>query len=190
MTQRKPHTRNRKSRIKLLPKAIKAELDKLLREDRMTQADMLKQINALCEKHGEEKVSQSSLSRYQKHMDEMGQQIRELREVSDVWVSKLGEAPTSNVGKMLLEAVRTLAADVIVQMKRDKGSVEPKALNQLALVMQRVEQAALATHKREKEIRAAFAEEAANTVTDELRGADGMSEELEDRIRQILLGKA
>ena len=87
---RAPHNKNRKSRIKLLPKAIKAELDKLLREDRMTQADMLKQINALCEKHGEKKVSQTSLSRYQRQMNEMGRKVKELREVSSVWVAKTG----------------------------------------------------------------------------------------------------
>lgn len=35
-----------------------------------------------------------------------------------------------------------------------------------------------------------FAEEAAQAVGEELRGTDGMSEELENRIRGILLGKA
>ncbi|EIL6385206.1 hypothetical protein LL614_004899 [Salmonella enterica] len=44
--------------------------------------------------------------------------------------------------------------------------------------------------RREKEIRAAFAEEMASAVTDELRGMDGMSEELEARIRGVLMGKA
>ncbi|EON7611406.1 hypothetical protein ABV22_RS26660, partial [Escherichia coli] len=33
-------------------------------------------------------------------------------------------------------------------------------------------------------------EEMANAVTDELRGVDGMSEQLESRIKGILLGKA
>ncbi|KEQ19180.1 DUF3486 family protein [Endozoicomonas numazuensis] len=190
MTDKKAQTRNRKSRIKLLPKKIKEELDRLIREGRMTQTQILDEVNQLCEAHGENPISQSGMSRYSKEMDEMGQQIRELREVSSVWVAKLGEAPTSDVGKMLLESVRTLAADVIMEMRKDRGKIEPKALNQLALVMQRVEQAAMASHKRETEIRKVFAEEAANTVTDELRGSDGMSEQLENRIREILLGKA
>ena len=55
---------------------------------------------------------------------------------------------------------------------------------------QRAESAAERSIKREKEIRAAFAEEMANAVTDELRGVDGMSEQLESRIKGILLGKA
>ncbi|OED43602.1 hypothetical protein ACH42_09835, partial [Endozoicomonas sp. (ex Bugula neritina AB1)] len=164
MMTRASHTRNRKSRIKLLPKAIKEELDSLIRDGRMTQAQILEQVNALCEAHDVEPLSQSGISRYSKQMDEMGQQIRELREVSAVWVAKLGDAPTSDVGKMLLESVRTLAADVIMEMRKDRGKIEPKALNQLALVMQRVEQAATASHKRETEIRKAFADEAAANV--------------------------
>ena len=70
------------------------------------------------------------------------------------------------------------------------GKVEPKALNQLALVMQRVEKAASDSLKREKAIRQAFAEEAANALTEELRGVDGISEEFEQRCRNVLLGRA
>jgi hypothetical protein len=58
------------------------------------------------------------------------------------------------------------------------------------LAAQRLEATAMRAHQREKDIRRAYAEEAANAVTDELRGEDGMSEELEDKIRGILLGKA
>lgn len=41
-----------------------------------------------------------------------------------------------------------------------------------------------------KTIREEFAAEAAEAVSEELRGEDGMSEQLEERIRGILLGKA
>ncbi|ENN9940146.1 DUF3486 family protein, partial [Salmonella enterica subsp. enterica serovar Montevideo] len=54
----------------------------------------------------------------------------------------------------------------------------------------RLESTAMSSHRREKEIRQAFAEEAANAVSEELRGQDGISEELEQRIRDVLLGKA
>lgn len=189
MTAKKAHTRNRKSRIKQLPKAIKEQLDALIREGRMTQGQILEQVNQLCESHGEEPVSQSGLSRYAKQMDEMGKKIRELREVSSVWVSKLGEAPTSDTGKMLLEAVRTLAADVILNMGGEGGKVDPKALNQLALVMQRVEQAAMASHKREQEIRQAFAAEAADMAEQALAN-QGMTASTIETIKKEILGIA
>ena len=188
MTERTKHTRNRKSRIKQLPKAIKEQLDALIREGRMTQGQILEQVNQLCAAHGEEPVSQSGLSRYASHMDEMGRRVRELREVSAVWVSKLGDAPTSSTGKMLLEAVRTLAADVVVQMGRE-GSIDPKALNHLALVMQRIEQAELSSHKREAEIRKAFAEEAANKAEETLVN-QGMTASTIETIKKEILGIA
>lgn len=187
MTERTKHTRNRKSRIKQLPKAIKEQLDALIREGRMTQGQILEQVNQLCAAHGEEPVSQSGLSRYSRQMDEMGKKIRELREVSSVWVSKLGEAPTSDTGKMLLEAVRTLAADVILNMGGEGGKVDPKALNQLALVMQRVEQAAMASHKREQEIRQAFAAEAADMAEQALAN-QGMTASTIETIKKEILG--
>ena len=180
-------TRNRKSRIKQLPKAIRESLDSLLREGRMTQSQILEQVNQLCEAHGEKPVSQSGLSRYSQQMDAMGKKIRELREVSSVWVAKLGEAPTSDTGKMLLEAVRTLAADVILTMGKEGGQVDPKALNQLALVMQRVEQAAMASHRREKEIRQVFAEEVASHV-EKVAEQKGMTKEDVAFWRQEVLG--
>lgn len=186
---KKPHSRNRKSRIKLLPKPIKEQLDSLIRDGRMTQTQMLEQVNKLCEAHGEEPVSQSGISRYSKQMDEMGKKIRELREVSAVWVSKLGEAPTSDTGKMLLEAVRTLAADVILTMGKEGAPVDPKALNQLALVMQRVEQAAMASHKRETEIRQAFASEAADKA-EKVMANHGITVSTIETIKKEILGVA
>ncbi|EAS6427269.1 DUF3486 family protein, partial [Salmonella enterica] len=72
----------------------------------------------------------------------------------------------------------------------DDGKIDIDLLKNIMLAVQRLESAAERSMKREKEIRAAFAEEMASAVTDELRGTDGMSEELEASIRRILLGKA
>ena len=185
---RAPHNKNRKSRIKLLPKAIKAELDKLLREDRMTQADMLKQINALCEKHGEKKVSQSSLSRYQKSAERMMAKNKQFRELSAIWVQKLGDEPESDVGKMLQQVVLTLAADVGFKLEQEEVP-DVKAINQLALVTQRVERAARDSLKREKEMRSAFAEEAA-TKAEEALANQGMTASTIETIKKEILGIA
>lgn len=180
--------RNRKSRIKQLPPSIKQQLDSLIRDGRMTQQQMLAEINALCAAHGEAPLSQSGLSRYATKMDEMGRRVRELREVSEVWVAKLGDAPTSNTGKMLLEAVRTLAAEVVLK-QMGQESIDPKALNQLALVMQRVEQAAMVSHKREQEIRKAFAAEAAE-LAEQAMSNSGMSSQTIAQIKRDILGIA
>lgn len=57
------------------------------------------------------------------------------------------------------------------------------------LAAQRLESTAMASHKREKEIRLAYAEEAAAAVSEELRGQDGMSEALEQKSVTSCWGK-
>lgn len=189
---------NRKSKVELLPEEIRNTLNIFIRSGNMTQKDILEAVNQMIDEAGlpdDAKLSRTGFNRYAKRMEEMGQRLRQSREVAEVWVSKLGDAPTSDVGKLLQEFVRTMAFDTSMKMMEasegeDGEVISPKALGQLALVVQRIETAAMSSMKREKEIRAAFAEEAANAVSDELRGIDGMSEQFEDRIRGILMGKA
>ena len=185
-------TRGRRSKVDLLPSEIKEQLNAMLRDGRLEQTEVLEIVNQKIDKAGlkEAKLSRSGLNRYAARMEQIGSRIREMREISEVWVSKLGNEPTSDVGKLLQEAVRTLASETSFSLMESGEPVEPKALNQLAMVAQRIEAAAMTSHKREKEIRMAYAEEVADTLSDELRGQDGMSEQLEDRIRGILLGKA
>jgi len=185
--------RNRRSKVQMLPEQLKTELDAMLRDGRLSQQEVLDVINRQIESSGlpeDAKISQSGLSRYATRMEKIGAKIRQSREVAEVWTAKLGNQPTSEVGKLLQEVVRTMAFDTSMHMSESEEPIEPKALSQMALAIQRVEQAAMTSHKREKEIRKAFAEEAANAVSEELRGQDGMSEQLEDRIRKVLLGKA
>ncbi|PMS49919.1 DUF3486 family protein [Vibrio parahaemolyticus] len=188
---------NRKSKIELLPEEIRAQLNVLIRSGDMTQKDIRDAVNQMIEEAGlpdDAKLSRTGFNRYAKRMEDMGQRLRQSREVAEVWITKLGEAPTSDVGKLLQEFVRTMAFETSMRLMEDADEkqevIPPKALNQLALVVQRIEQASMTSHKVEKEIRAAYAAEAADAVSDELRGVDGMSEQLEDRIRGILLGKA
>ncbi|EOB4244599.1 DUF3486 family protein [Vibrio metschnikovii] len=189
---------NRKSKVELLPEEIRNTLNIFIRSGNMTQKDILEAVNQMIDEAGlpdDAKLSRTGFNRYAKRMEDLGQRLRQSREVAEVWVSKLGEAPTSDVGKLLQEFVRTMAFDTSMKMMEasegEEGEViSPKALGQLALVVQRIETAAMSSMKREKEIRAAYAAEAADAVSDELRGVDGMSEQLEDRIRGILLGKA
>ncbi|MFL0917666.1 DUF3486 family protein [Vibrio parahaemolyticus] len=189
---------NRKSKVELLPEEIRNTLNVFIRSGNMTQKDILEAVNQMIDEAGlgdDAKLSRTGFNRYAKRMEEMGQRLRQSREIAEVWVSKLGDAPTSDVGKLLQEFVRTMAFDTSMKMMEasegeDGEVISPKALGQLALVVQRIETAAMSSMKREKEIRAAYAAEAADAVSDELRGVDGMSEQLEDRIRGILLGKA
>ena len=191
MTQEKT-TRGRRSKIQLLPEDVKQQLDAMLRDGRLQQQDILDLINQRIAHAGlpdDQKLSRSGLNRYASRMEEVGARIRQAREVAEVWTAKLGTAPTSDVGKLLQDMVRTLAFDTSMAMSEGDDPMEPKALSQLALAIQRVEQAAMTSHKREKEIRTAFAEEAADTAEKVAKQA-GLTSEAAATIRREILGIA
>lgn len=187
---------NRKSKIELLPEDIRAQLNVLIRSGDMQQKDIRDAVNQMIEEAGlpdDAKLSRTGFNRYAKRMEDMGQRLRQSREVAEVWITKLGEAPTSDVGKLLQEFVRTMAFETSMRLMEDadekKEVIPPKALNQLALVVQRIEQAAMTSHKVEKEIRKAFAEEAADK-TEQVAKKAGLTSETVKMLKAELLGIA
>lgn len=191
MTDEK-RTRGRRSKVDLLPSEIKDQLNVMLRDGRLEQQEILDIVNKKIDNAGLEvsaKLSRSGLNRYAARMEQIGSRIREMREVSEVWVSKLGNEPTSDVGKLLQEAVRTLASETSFALMESGEPVEPKALNQLAMVAQRIEAAAMTSHKREKEIRQAFAQEASDAI-DNAAKAQGLTADSVALIKQQILGLA
>lgn len=188
---------NRKSKVELLPEDIRTTLNIFIRSGNMTQKDILEAVNQMIDEAGlpdDAKLSRTGFNRYAKRMEDLGQRLRQSREVAEVWVSKLGEAPTSDVGKLLQEFVRTMAFDTSMKMMEqsegEEGEViSPKALGQLALVVQRIETASMTSMKREKEIRAAYAAEAAEK-TEAVAKKAGLTAETVKMLKAELLGIA
>ncbi|HCA7356748.1 TPA: DUF3486 family protein [Citrobacter freundii] len=186
-------TRGRLSKIDLLPDTIREQLHQMLREKRHTQEEIRAAINELIDNHDlpdDMQLSRTGLNRYAVRMEQVGAKIRASREMAEIWAAKLGTAPTSDVGKLLMEFVKTLAFETSMSLAEKEGTtVEPKALGQLALVAQRLEAAAMTSHKREKEIRKAFAEELAKK-TDELAKRAGLTGDSAALIKREILGLA
>ena len=110
------------------------------------------------------KLSRTGLNRYASRMEEFGAKIRASRQMAEVWTKQLGEMPDSDVGKLLLEFVKTLAFETSMSMSESGKEISPKVLGQLALVAQRIEQAQSVNYKREKEIREDVIAQAAKAV--------------------------
>ncbi|MGL1163509.1 DUF3486 family protein [Vibrio parahaemolyticus] len=185
---------NRKSKIDLLPQDIRDSLNAFIRSGNMTQKDIREAVNQMIEEAGlpeDAKLSRTGFNRYAKRMEDMGLRLRQSREVAEVWTTKLGESPTSDVGKLLQEFVRTMAFETSMRLMEDADEkqevIPPKALNQLALVVQRIEQAAMTSHKVEKEIRKAFADEMAEK-TDQVAKKAGLTSETVKMLKAELLG--
>ncbi|MFP7605185.1 DUF3486 family protein [Serratia quinivorans] len=191
MADEKP-TRGRSSKVDLLPDAIRDALHQMLRDKRHTQEEIREAINALIDQHDlpdDMQLSRTGLNRYASRMEAIGSKIRASREMAEIWAAKLGSAPTSDVGKLLMEFVKTLAFETTMSLSEGDDPVAPKALGQLALVAQRIEAAQMVSHKREKEIRQAFAEEAAEAAEKVTKQA-GLTAETAATIRREILGIA
>ncbi|ECJ8298109.1 DUF3486 family protein [Salmonella enterica subsp. enterica] len=189
-------TRGRVKKADLLPDSIRKPLLEMLREKRFTQVQVREEINRLIEEAGlpdEMKLSRGAVWRLASENEEVARDLRDLREQTKAMVAELGDKPTGDTTTLILEMTRSLLFRKLRAARRDledDSEIDIGLLKNIMLAVQRLESAAERSMKREKEIRAAFAEEMASAVTDELRGSDGMSEELEASIRRILLGKA
>ncbi|EAT8528735.1 DUF3486 family protein [Salmonella enterica] len=189
-------TRGRVKKADLLPDSIRNPLLEMLREKRLTQVQIREEVNRLIEEAGlpaQARLSAAGISRLAAENEAVARDLRELREQSKALVAELGDKPTGETSSLILELARSMLFRKIraaASSAEDDNDIDIGFINNAMLAVQRLESAAERSLKREKEIRAAFAEEMANAVTDELRGADGMSEQLEARIRGVLLGKA
>lgn len=189
-------TRGRVKKADLLPDSIRKPLLEMLREKRFTQVQVREEINRLIEEAGlpdEMKLSRGAVWRLASENEEVARDLRDLREQTKAMVAELGDKPTGDTTTLILEMTRSLLFRKLRAARRDledDGKIDIDLLKNIMLAVQRLESAAERSMKREKEIRTAFAEEMANAVSDELRGTDGMSEQLEARIKGVLLGKA
>ncbi|MCE2594418.1 DUF3486 family protein [Motilimonas cestriensis] len=186
-------TRGKRSKIDLLPEAIRKKLDMGLRDGSITQKELLEEINDLIRVAGlpeEAELSKSGLNRYASKMEAVGKDLREMREVSEVWVAQLGEKPTGDVTKLILEIGRTqLFKAMMNQADSADEAVDIGMIKDAMLAAQRLEQTATLSHKREKEIRKAFAEEAANAA--EVVGkSQGLTKEAVQLLKNEILGIA
>jgi hypothetical protein len=176
------------STIKTLAPDILEQLQSLLRDPRVTQLDATARINAILTEQGQEPVSKSAVNRYAVKMAEVGAKLQQSREIAGMWIGKLGNEPSGQVGKLLNEVVRNLAFDAAMHMAEDEEPAQPGAIKELAIAIEKLENAASKNEQRDALIRKQAREEAAQELTTELKN-DGISAELEASIKRILIGK-
>ncbi len=191
MTDRRK--RGKPSKIDLLPEQIKSALDALLRDKNLTQTAILEKVNKLIADAGlseDEQLSKSGLNRYSTQMETIGADIRQAREMAEIWVGKLGAKPTGEVTQLLLEMLKTQQFRLLINANSDPDEImDPKAMSNLALSLQRVEQASMLNMKKEKEIRKAYAEEMAEEI-DKTAVQAGLTSEGASIIKKQILGLA
>lgn len=187
----KKATRGRASKVDLLPPNIKTQLAMMLRDKQFSQQEILQEINDLiadCGLPESMQLSRTGLNRYASRMEKFGAKIRQSREIAEVWAKQLGETPQTDIGKLLMEAVKTMAFELTLNAD-ESGIKDPKFLNQLALISRRIEQAQSTNYERERKIRKEMAQLAAETAEKVVVQA-GLSADTVRTIKEQILGIA
>ncbi len=185
----------RPSSIDRLPTDIREKLQALLRDPRVTQLEATRRINAILEEEGRpERVSKSSVNRYAQRMEQVGERLRQSREVAEMWIAKLGAAPQGKLGHLVNEILRTFAFDLSLQLQDGLSAMDSEAmpgavkmLKELSIAIHRLEQAAGENVKREAEIREHARREAADAA-EKVARQGGLSADSVQAIRRAILG--
>lgn len=180
----------RKSSIDRLPTDVRSHIERRLRENRLTLDELIVDL----QQHfpAADKPSRSAIGRYKVSFDQMVRRLREQEAMSRLLVEELGENPDERAGALMVQSVTTLVnhATFAAQNEEDVDIEDVRKLARAAKDVLQARKASLEERRSiEKEARERLLQEQEQRL-EEMRGSDGMSEQLEGRIRRILLGKA
>ncbi|WP_257325603.1 DUF3486 family protein [Pseudoalteromonas rhizosphaerae] len=166
--------RGQPSKVDLLPEDIKKQLDSMLRDKRFSQGEILDAVNTLIIESGLDEgatISRSGLSRHAQKTEAVGQKLRELRETTKALTAELGDKPTGDTTKLILEMARTQLYRVLQQQvtNPDDEPIDIAIIKDAMLAAQRLEQTAMAAHKRQQEIEKAYAEKLAKDLDQKVK---------------------
>ncbi|WP_373389001.1 phage protein Gp27 family protein [Pseudomonas alcaligenes] len=180
----------RKSSIDKLDPAVRSYIERSLRENRLTLDELIEELQSRFP--SEDRPSRSAIGRYKVSFDEMTKRLREQQAMASLLVEELGENPDDKAGALMVQSITTLTTHAALGAQVDEETTVDD-VRKLARAAKDV----LAARKVSREERRAIEKEAREALLaeqeqrlEELRGSDGMSEQLENRIRGILLGKA
>jgi len=185
----------RPSNIDLLPPEIRAQVNAWLNDPAVTQLEAVERVNALIgainEARPDDKpvplVSRSSLNRYAQRVANIGEKMRQSRQVSEMLIGQLGNQPAGEVGKLINESIRTIVFDAVTGLADSEEPVSPGVINKLALAAKRLEEATSINEKREKQIREDERTQAAEAAESSLR-EQGLTDTTIDAIKARILG--
>lgn len=177
-----------KSSIQRLPPVVKAYIQKLLREDRMTLDDMLADIRSRFP--NENMPSRSALGRFKLGFEELTEKARQQREMAEAFVGALGEDATDKTGVLLVEAVSTLAYQAALGA-HEKDEVTIKEVTDLARAAKATMEARTLSVKERQAIERAAQERLVReqqSKLDDLGKTGALTPETLQRIRQEVYG--
>lgn len=179
----------RKSSIDMLEPEVRAHIDRRLRENKLTLDELIADLQKTFP--DKQKPKRSALGRHSQKFDAMVERMREQETMSRMLVSELGENPDDRAGALIVQSLSVLVNEHLMESQNKELAIDD--IRKLARAAKDTIQARQASLSERQQIaKQARIEQLAEQEErlEELRGTDGMSEQLENRIRNVLLGKA
>jgi len=180
----------RKSTVDKLAPDVRSHIERALRENRLTLDELIADLRTNFPE--KDKPSRSALGRYKVSFEEMMGKLREQDAMARLLVEELGENPDERAGALLVQSVTTLTTHAAFHAQ-ESDVVDIEGVRKLARAAKDIIQARKLSMDERRQIRKEAQEaliKEQEQRLEEVRGADGMSEQLEARIRGILLGKS
>jgi hypothetical protein len=174
----------RKRNIDRLPRAIRDELERILRDGGCTIDQVVEHLRQLGAP-----IPRSTVGRYVKDFEQNLKRYREAQEVAGKWVSQLGENPRGNVGRLLSELLKTVAFQQIAPLGEEGAEVTPMDLMLLASAIQKLGSFDKMSAELELRVRKEMAQKVDAAIADEKKRGGGLSEDAAARIRTALVGE-
>jgi len=178
----------KKSKIKRMPAEVRALIERLLREDRLSLDEMIAEVKA--QFPDAEPPSRSGLHRYKEGFDQLTERMRSIETMANALVGELGEDAGEKAGALLAQSITTLAANAALQAHaNDETSVED--VRKLARAAKDVLQARRISLTERRELEKAAEERLLKEQRARLDGVvkrRGMSADTADQIKREILG--
>jgi hypothetical protein len=144
----------RKAKIDRMPPEAREFLNELLRNPAISQCEMTAKINHQLVTLGlEPSIKEDNVNRYAARVNKVGSKLAQSREVAELWVNKMGSAPSGKLGLMLNEIIGTLAFDLTLDLSENPDTNVDrqklaKTLKDLSQLVKTLEEASQVNEKR------------------------------------------
>jgi hypothetical protein len=183
----------RKAKIDRMPPEAREYLNQLLRDPALSQSEMTAKVNRQLVMLGlEPSIKEDNVNRYAARMNKVGSKLAQSREVAELWVNKMGSAPSGKLGLMLNEIIGTLAFDLTLDLSENPdANVDrqklAKTLKDLSQLVKTLEEASQVNERRTAKLIQSAKEQAATEIAIEFK-KEGIGEQAERIIHGVLMG--
>ncbi|MDB5432411.1 MAG: hypothetical protein JWP35_3527 [Caulobacter sp.] len=176
-----------RSKVYDLDPAMRAELDRLLRDRRWTLDQIVEHLAGLTEGPV---PSRSSIGRYKQDIDQVAEQMTRQREIASAIVSKFGDQPDNQVARLNLELLHGVLFRIVTSVGEDGDTVSlsAKEAQLLADAANRLASAEKTNEERTVKLKAEMAKQALAAVDRVAKREGGLSRATVDTIKAEILG--